>query len=81
MQVILFKSTHCWACTVMDNLLKKEWIEYITYTEQDAEVFDKMDVFWVPTIIVLDDNWKEVFRKVWAFPIEILKDFLNSNNK
>lgn len=73
MTYLKFYSPTCQPCKVVDLLFKSRGIEYTDINvAEDQEMAIKYNVRGVPTVIVVDDNGKEIQRAVGIQQIEQL---------
>ncbi len=83
MKLIYFKATWCEPCkamlkNVIEPLKKKYDIEVVDCEEQ-YEFAGNMNVTSTPTIIMVDDENKEIARATGYFSKERVEDFINVN--
>lgn len=79
-RLILFTSPTCGPCRMVKPLVRKvenegTEVQYIDITE-DAENTNLFDITSVPTIIVTDENNKEIDRNVGMINMGKLKELL-----
>jgi thioredoxin 1 len=74
LKIVKFGATWCQPCKVVDSIMdmiKKEHddIEYITYDHSaDPDMFSKYKITGVPTLVILDENDKELEKITGVFP-------------
>ncbi|MCD6478238.1 MAG: thioredoxin fold domain-containing protein [Candidatus Aenigmarchaeota archaeon] len=76
MRVLLFTSSHCAHCPAAERIVKKVVPEYREYgllyrkirlkSPEGKEYFPRYGVMGTPTIILIDDDGKEVKRIIGA---------------
>lgn len=79
MKLLKFYGTYCKPCKVLaDRLSKIELdIPLLDYNvEEEVELTEKWKVRNVPTVILLDENDKEIKRWVGTFNVKEIHDYL-----
>ena len=78
MRILKFYREYCGPCKVLESNFKSLNIKTTNINaEENIELVEKYNIQSVPTIIIIDDNEKEIKRYSGLMSINELKDFCN----
>jgi thioredoxin 2 len=83
MEIIKFSADWCSPCKTYWPIFTEVMEENPEVKSRSINVEKEMDFAWkhrimsIPATIILDDEGKEVFRKIWVIPKKELKGIIN----
>lgn len=83
MKLLKFYAEWCGPCKQVTKLLKDNNIEHTAIdidTEDGAIATSNYNIRTVPTLIMLDDESKEIKRYTGSMTVQQLKEFINQKN-
>ena len=87
MEIIKFSAKWCSPCQSYWPIFNSVMEENPEVKSRSVDVEVEMDFAWknrimsIPATIILDDEWKEIFRKIWIIPKAELQEIIDKHFK